>query len=57
MPPHLSADLSWLAWHLPVENFRERGTILLDITNGEYRLMKGFWEAVQCDPVGYGSGL
>ena len=52
MVPRLSADRSWLAWHLPVEDFHESGTILLDVANGEYRIMKGSWEGVQWDPVG-----
>ena len=43
----LSADRSWLAWQLPVEDFHEGGTILLDIANGEYRIIKGRWEGVQ----------
>ena len=45
--PRLSADRSWLAWQLPVEDFHEGGTILLDIANGEYRIIKGRWEGVQ----------
>ncbi len=45
--PRLSADRSWLAWQLPVEDFHEGGTILLDITNGEYRIIKGRWAGVQ----------
>ena len=47
--PRLSADHSWLAWQLPVEDFHENGTILLDISNGEYRIIKGQWEGVQWD--------
>ena len=45
--PRLSADRSWLAWQLPVEDYHEGGTILLDIANGEYRIIKGRWEGVQ----------
>ena len=45
--PRLSADRSWLAWRLPVEDFDESATILLDISNGEYRIIKGDWEGVQ----------
>ena len=56
MAPRLSADRSWLVWHLPAENYHERENILLDLTNGEYRIMKGGWEGVQWDPVGFASG-
>ena len=52
MIPRFSADRSWLAWRLPVEDFHESGTVLLDVSNGEYRIMKGSWEGVQWDPVG-----
>jgi len=36
-----------LAWQLPVEDRHENGTILLDIPNGEYRIIKGDWAGVQ----------
>jgi hypothetical protein len=50
--PRLSTDRSWLAWQLPVEDVHERGTVLLDVTNGEYRIIKGRWEGVQWDNLG-----
>ncbi len=49
--PRLSADRSWLTWQLPVEDYRESGTILLDVTSGEYRIMRGHWEGVQWTPT------
>ena len=45
--PRLSTDCSWLAWRLPVEDIHESGTVLLDVTNGEYRIIAGHWEGVQ----------
>lgn len=45
--PRLSADRSWLAWPLPVEDFYKYGTVLLDITNSEYRILAGRWDGVQ----------
>jgi hypothetical protein len=56
MAPRLSADRTWLAWQLPAEQFQERETILLDIANGEYRIMEGHWEGVQWDAVRAASG-
>ena len=49
--PRLSADRSWPTWQLPVEDYRESGTILLDVTSGEYRIMRGHWEGVQWTPT------
>lgn len=45
--PSLSGDYSWFAWELPVEDYHESGTVLLDITNNEYRIINGRWEGVQ----------
>jgi hypothetical protein len=45
--PRLSTDYSWLAWQLPVEDIHESGTVLLDVTSGEYRIVEGRWEGVQ----------
>jgi hypothetical protein len=44
--PDLSADRSWLAWQLPVE-YSESGTILVDLTSQEYRILGGRWSGVQ----------
>jgi hypothetical protein len=44
--PGLSADRSWLAWHVPVE-YPESGTVLMDLTNDEYRILDGRWDGVQ----------
>ncbi len=44
--PVLSADGSWLAWHLPAEEPENR-TLLLDLENEEYRILPGDWAGIQ----------
>jgi hypothetical protein len=45
-PVRLSADGSWLAWYLPVED-PESGTLLLDLENQEFQILGGEWAGVQ----------
>ena len=44
--PALSADGTWLVWPLPVE-WSESGTLLVDLTNHQYRVLEGDWMGVQ----------
>ncbi|HEV3298614.1 MAG TPA: hypothetical protein VG055_03195 [Planctomycetaceae bacterium] len=48
-PPVLSRDRSWLAWRWAFKGASgppQRGTVLFDLKNGEYRPLDQSWHAV-----------
>jgi hypothetical protein len=49
LAPHVSGDMTWVAWGWTAElaKVRKKGTILIDIVNQEYRELRGWWYNVQ----------